>query len=272
VAREADDPGHGAVTNQAIASLAEKCLATSSLPEMRERLIEVLRALLEDRAHFLVIDVDKSAKYYVQFLPVDGGGLLCEAVSNEFLSGTDRLTTHDEQNMIDLGWASPDPNFKQLWDAPVPVHVVADRLVATLTRVYRLQDPSSLTVTIGPRKGGPALPADVDVKGRTDLLAIDEPAAPSESLRLKVMKGQAPNESTDSDDVVPAWDAPFDYGGHDTQDGEGESGDTINVWTAPELTVDEDEEIDLSPDYTDEQLAELTKWTSGDDDADDKDD
>ena len=103
MAREADDPGHGAVTNQAIASLAEKCLATSSLPEMRERLIEVLRALLEDRAHFLVIDVDKSAKYYVQFLPVDGGGLLLIRTSSS--SGMLRC----QFMWLPIAWSLPLP-------------------------------------------------------------------------------------------------------------------------------------------------------------------
>jgi hypothetical protein len=160
------------MTSEFTVSFVEHALAGASRAALRYRLPDVFRALLDDRAHFLVFDVDKDAGYYVQFLPVDGGGLLCEAVSNEFLSDPHRLTPEDELKMVDLGWASPDPNFRQLWEAPVPVHVVAHRIVATLERVYRLQDPSKIAVTIGERKGGPALPPDTDLSDAPQVISF----------------------------------------------------------------------------------------------------
>jgi len=90
-------------------------------------LTEVLRQLVADGSRYPILDVEGDATYFVQFLPFDGGCLVCEAVSNVFLDSRYRLSELQEQAMVDLGWDAPCPNYTMVWEPPVPVHVVAER-------------------------------------------------------------------------------------------------------------------------------------------------
>jgi hypothetical protein len=80
-----------------------------------------------------------------------GGELRCEAVSNEFLDGEDRLDEEGELRLIGLGWASPNPNFKQLWDEPIPFAEVGERMARTLTDVYGVDDLDDVIFMYGRR-------------------------------------------------------------------------------------------------------------------------
>ena len=94
----------------------------------------------------------------MQFLPTEHGDLYCEAVSNAHLDGDDRLDADAELRLIGLGWASADPfgdpNFKQIWEEPIPFLEVGCRMARTLVEIYGVGGVDDVTFTLGRRADG----------------------------------------------------------------------------------------------------------------------
>ena len=102
------------------------------------------------QTQFLIIE-PRDSPYYVQFIPSEQGELYCEAVSNEYLDDEDRLAGDAELELIGLGWSSAEPNFKQLWDEPIPFNEVAERMARTLIEVFGARGLDDVTFTYGDR-------------------------------------------------------------------------------------------------------------------------
>jgi hypothetical protein len=113
-----------------------------------------LEAMMLHQTHYLIIE-RVGHPYYVQFIASRDGDLRCEAVSNTFLVGDDRLHGEAELRLIGLGWASADPlgdpNFKQLWEEPIPFVEVGGRMARTLVEVYGACGLDDVTFTFGRR-------------------------------------------------------------------------------------------------------------------------
>src|SRR5574338_87685 len=72
-------------------------------PAFAQRLASVLGALQEDQ--YLVVSL-KGTDRYVQFAAQGHWGLRAECVSNEYLSGPERLDERQLARLRDLGWRS----------------------------------------------------------------------------------------------------------------------------------------------------------------------
>src|SRR5687768_2113938 len=87
-------------------------------PTGLNRLPELIERLASYESSHVVVAVDGPSNYYVQLASGerdenDEGWLLCEAVSNEFLEGEDRISPAVEAALIDVGWKAPRSECSQ---------------------------------------------------------------------------------------------------------------------------------------------------------------
>lgn len=91
--------------------------------------------------------------HYLQFLFDDRGGVLTEAVSNEFLAGEARLGPEQCKRLLELAWRPPiatcddpeccegtHPNFWRYWPAPIDPGFLVLYAAETLASVYYCDD------------------------------------------------------------------------------------------------------------------------------------
>ncbi|MFM2106735.1 MAG: hypothetical protein RL338_1767, partial [Chloroflexota bacterium] len=121
-----------------------------SWTEFEGRLAMMLASLHDDE--FLILEAEGKRAHpgaYVQFAGGGPGGLLAEAVSDDFLV-TLPLSDTQRADLAGFGWTAPsgDPeapaNYRRTWDAPVPVEEVARLAVRTLRKVYGVRSPGDL--------------------------------------------------------------------------------------------------------------------------------
>jgi len=125
-------------------------------PAFAQRLASVLGALQED--HYLVVSL-KGTNRYVQFAAQGHWGLRAECVSNEYLSGPERLDERQLARLRELGWRDPtgsapestperdpdgSPNHFVEWPAKTAVTGLADLAVTTLVDVLGVAHPGFL--------------------------------------------------------------------------------------------------------------------------------
>ena len=125
-------------------------------PAFARRLTSVLGALQEDQ--YLVVSL-KGTNRYVQFAAQGHWGLRAECVSNEYLSGPERLDERQLARLRELGWHDPtgsapestperdpdgSPNHFVEWPAQAAVAGLADLAVTTLVDVLGVAHPGFL--------------------------------------------------------------------------------------------------------------------------------
>ena len=117
----------------------------------RRDLHGLLEACLAETDRYLVVNCRDRVRY-VQFRSLPAGALLGEAVSNDYLTGDERLTTATIRRLRTLGWrkqgSAARRNFSQRWGAPVALGEIADLTVATLA-AYGAEAPSGLEIILG---------------------------------------------------------------------------------------------------------------------------
>lgn len=125
-------------------------------PAFAQRLASVLGALQED--HYLVVSL-KGTNRYVQFAAQGHWGMRAECVSNEYLSGPERLDERQLARLRELGWHDPtgsapestperdpdgSPNHFVECSAKAAVAGLADLAVTTLVDVLGVAHPGFL--------------------------------------------------------------------------------------------------------------------------------
>lgn len=125
-------------------------------PAFAQRLASVLGSLQEDQ--YLVVSL-KGTNRYVQFAAQGHWGLRAECVSNEYLSGRERLDERQLARLRELGWHDPtgsapestperdpdgSPNHFVEWPPKTAVVGLADLAVTTLVDVLGVAHPGFL--------------------------------------------------------------------------------------------------------------------------------
>jgi hypothetical protein len=145
--------------------LAVEEIEATQLRHLAPVLARVLREVLQDGRYFLLLDVAGDWGYYAQFMPSEAGELHCEVVANEFLSPQHQLGEEAQGLLIGLGWSSPCPNHTMYWRAPVPVDLVAERVVRTLREAHGAPARAELHARLGRRIERPDRTAGFVVEG-----------------------------------------------------------------------------------------------------------
>lgn len=137
----------------------------------RRNLTAVLAALGDDQP--LIVSA-KSGHRFVQFVKdVSSEGavpqLRAEAVSNNYLSGSRRLTRKQAAALLELGWSAPthgdgkpavphgSPNFYRHFEGTLPFDEVASLATRTLADVFRIASPDDLEYSAFQSEGGDAV-------------------------------------------------------------------------------------------------------------------
>ncbi len=164
-------------------------------------LAQVLEALREDQ--YLVVSVKRSGRY-VQFAAGGRFGLRAEAVSNGYLSRSERLGDEQVAALEALGWQPPtgapdeatpvrqpqgSPNFYRDWSWRVPFDEVAHLAVRTLVEVLRVPHPRFLQYQAFDADGSTVLLPTLGLaRARPRRKRAAQPAAPTaETVRDQVL-------------------------------------------------------------------------------------
>jgi len=124
--------------------------------DFETQLVRALADLEEDE--FLVIN-KKRTNCFTQFYSQGQFGMRVEATANAYLSRRERLMSHEERRLTELGWLRPtltveqdqagavdgSPNFFRDVPWPVPFEEVAAMATQTLRQVYGARHPGELT-------------------------------------------------------------------------------------------------------------------------------
>lgn len=118
--------------------------------EQGEAFARFLARFVAEREAFLVLS-DLELRRYVQFAVLERD-LLCETVSNRFLTGATRLTADEEELLRAYGWREPSdsedpPNWSLGLPAPVPIGRLATLTTRALIDIVGTRCPSELFLT-----------------------------------------------------------------------------------------------------------------------------
>ena len=132
------------------------------LSTLRRDLIGLIDLLVSNPGRWILILCVGPHKYgrYVQLLVCEDGSIVAEACSNNFLEGSDRLSSEEERSLVTIGWKEPRPPDKPNWWAVWPtIHPdtkeVAHLLLGTLEGVYALCGAEMITCRLfsSPKRG-----------------------------------------------------------------------------------------------------------------------
>ena len=82
---------------------------------------------------FVILDVDETRNYYVQFA-VDEGGLFCEVVHNKYLAPEHAFTGDDVAKLLALGFEGPEHDDQNLFRVFRPTSEDDYMAIVTLAR------------------------------------------------------------------------------------------------------------------------------------------
>lgn len=121
-----------------------------ALEDQGEGLARFLAGFAAERDAFLVLS-DLGLRRYVQFAVLERD-LLCETVSNRFLTGEDRLTADEEELLRAHGWREPgdsvdSPNWSLHLPVPVPIGSLTILATRALRDIVGARCPSDLLLT-----------------------------------------------------------------------------------------------------------------------------
>jgi hypothetical protein len=122
------------------------------LSTLRRDLVGLIDLLVRSPGRWILILCVGPHKYgrYVQLLVHEDGSILAEACSNNYLEGSDRLSSEEEAELVIIGWKEPHPSDKpNWWAAWATIHPdtkdVAHLLLGTLEGVYALRGAELIT-------------------------------------------------------------------------------------------------------------------------------
>lgn len=102
----------------------------------------LLRLVVDPGRWILQLEDALRPQHYVQVLAYEDSSLLAEVVSNEFLTGAERWTSTQSEQLLELGWAAPSPpgrpNYLEVRQDPTDILATADRISRTLLEVFGL--------------------------------------------------------------------------------------------------------------------------------------
>jgi len=112
----------------------------------------LLQGCVEQHDRFITLRRRDRVRY-VQFRSLRGGEMVAEAVSNDYLTGEERLGRTAIRRLRNLGWkrggSAPRRNFSRRWTAPADTRDAARLAVSTLGWAYEAASPSQLEITLG---------------------------------------------------------------------------------------------------------------------------
>lgn len=122
------------------------------LSTLRRDLVGLIDLLVKSPGRWILILCVGPHKYgrYVQLLVHEDGSILAEACSNNYLEGSDRLSSEEKAELVTIGWKEPHPSDKpNWWAAWATIHPdtkdVAHLLLGTLEGVYALGGAELIT-------------------------------------------------------------------------------------------------------------------------------
>jgi hypothetical protein len=125
---------------------------TMTLGALHRDLVGLIDLLVRSPGRWILILCVGPHKYgrYVQLLVHEDGSILAEACSNNYLEGSDRLSSEEEAELVTIGWKEPHPSDKpNWWAAWATIHPdtkdVAHLLLGTLEGVYALRGAELIT-------------------------------------------------------------------------------------------------------------------------------
>ncbi len=134
------------------AASTEPAVWKMRLRTLRRDLVGLIDLLVRSPGRWILILCVGPHKYgrYVQLLVHEDGSVLAEACSNNYLEGSDRLSSEEEAELVTIGWKEPHPSDKpNWWAAWATIHPdtkdVAHLLLGTLEGVYALRGAELIT-------------------------------------------------------------------------------------------------------------------------------
>ena len=117
-----------------------------NLPEM------FVKELLSDERVALIIEISEEKNYFVQLLACEGGQLVVECVSNNYLAADAHLTLDQQLRLIELGFSPPEektspyPNFRFHSSETTDALKSCVMIGKVLTDVFELASSSKVTL------------------------------------------------------------------------------------------------------------------------------
>jgi hypothetical protein len=125
---------------------------TVTLADFALGLPDLLQSLCERPGRWILIAEDaRRLTRFWQALCFEDGSMVAEIVSNRYLQGDERWTPWDEDRLLALGWEPPDQPRRPNWlvvesTTSPPIDVIAERAIATLRRIFGLDDADRLNL------------------------------------------------------------------------------------------------------------------------------
>lgn len=120
--------------------------------EVREQLSGILNLRAKSDDRFVALS-NSNADRFVQFAHDDNAeSVRCEAVSNNFLTGSSRLTDSSVSALLALGWNMPTtklPNFWRTYKRGTSEKTLASFAVRTMKEAFGIADTGSLYIDCG---------------------------------------------------------------------------------------------------------------------------
>lgn len=124
-----------------------------SWPSEKIKLKEDFFRIFNERKNFCFVIIEFGAYYFQYQYLEEYNEIYCEAVANEFLKDTYKLTSDKEKIFFDLKFVFPDekdshgaqmPNFSKLYkfESDNDLVLIFDEFIDISKRVYELQDRS----------------------------------------------------------------------------------------------------------------------------------
>ncbi len=120
--------------------------------ELQSRLADLLDLRAKSKDRYVVL-ISNDVHRFVQFAHDDpSGSVRCEAVSNNFLTGSGRLSRATVAALVELGWNEPTaevPNFWRTYKRNTKQLTPAKFAVRTMRHVFRQSITGSLSIECG---------------------------------------------------------------------------------------------------------------------------
>ena len=146
-----------------------------------------LKNLLEARAksddRYVIVSDDERHRFVQYATHATPGSVRCEAVSNQFLTASKRLTRGAIRDLVNLGWSRPNTtvtNFWRVYRSGVNAIGPATLGIRTMRDVFKTSDPGRIRISCGvfdtldktasgpdPGSGLPILAVDQEIVNHT---------------------------------------------------------------------------------------------------------
>jgi hypothetical protein len=133
---------------------------TMRLSTFHRDLVGLIDLLVNSPGRWIFILEPGESDRYLQMLIYEDGSIFAEAVSNNFLEGSDRLSAEEEEALVAIGWSAPRlPDKPNWWSVQATIYPdtseLARLVLGTLESVYELCGTNLVTGKLfdSPRRG-----------------------------------------------------------------------------------------------------------------------